>query len=344
MVSLKYLLLLVSIPVVLTAPAQQVGAGKDLHTLKWETYWVDSGTIDSNQVTLSLPQGLVNQPYKLLHSPTVNRQKRVVFGDDDRVRIDPAVDGLKFPYSTIMRVSTGCSGIMVSKQHVLTAAHCVHDGQHYRPASLFLLRAGYLDSDGSTKWTYVKRFFIPLEWKDISSSSRQHVHSDWDDYDVAILELAKDISNERDFISPGLSGLFCDQKVTTHGTGSKVEYVSFPDDKDRNDYWYVQTKLESESPHLIYFRGDAWHGSSGAGLYAWDYNEESKTYERRVVGVLSGNRNAEMFATVQGNFNVAARLNPANFMLVCHWIGTEKECQERYKKYLDDSYHSTLCA
>ena len=347
MVSLGNLLLLVSIPIVLTVPGRSIqleptGQEPYLHKLNWETYWVYNGFIETNEVMVSLPQAVVNQPYTLLHSSRVNRHKRVVFGDDDRVRIDPATDGKKFPYTSIMRVSTGCSGIMVTKKHLLTAAHCVHDGQQYRQSALFLLRAGYLRSDGSTKWSYVRRFFIPSEWKDITSSG-QHARSDWDDFDVAILELANDISDVRDFILPGLSGMFCDQKVTTHGAGSKVEYVSFPDDKKRNAYWYVQTRLDTESPHLIYFRGDAWHGSSGAGLYAWDYNEDSKKYERRVVGVLSGNRDAENIASVQGNFNVAARLNPANFMLVCHWIGIENECRERYKKYLDDSYHDTLC-
>ena len=312
--------------------------------LSWETYWVDSGQIEVSHSEITLQSNLLQTNVALLHSRRSLRQKRIVFGEDDRVRVDPAGDGKNFPYTTIMRVSTGCSGIMISSTHVLTAAHCVHDGQNYRTAALFLLRAGYVVDDGSTKWSFVRRFFIPSEWKNLTESG-QHVYTDWDDYDVAVLEMSSDMSSERDHIPPGLSGMFCDSSRTIHGVDSKVEYVSFPDDKSNKALWYVQTRIETESPHLIYFRGDAWHGSSGAGLYSWDYNEDTKQYERRAIGVLSGNRDTEPVAKVQGNFNVAARLNHVNFMLVCHWIGTEEECKHRYRKYLDSEYNfkKNLC-
>ena len=105
----------------------------------------------------------------------------------------------------------------------------------------------------------------------------------------------------------------------------------------------METEIETESPHLLYFRGDAWHGCSGAGLYSWDYNKASRKYERRVVGVLSGNRNTVPFASVQGNFNVAARLNGINLLLVCHWLGTETDCRERYSEYLKAENRASLC-
>ena len=86
---------------------------------------------------------------------------------------------------------------------------------------------------------------------------------------------------------------------TIHGVDSKVEFVSFPDDKPKDAMWYVQTRIETESPHLLYFKGDAWHGSSGAGLYSWDYDDATQEYERRTIGVLSGNRNTETTAKFQ---------------------------------------------